>query len=52
MMGMGEPLANFDNVVAALQLMLDDDAYGLSRRSSDAQVRERFCVPAMAQPLA
>jgi len=31
-MGMGEPLANFDNVVAALQLMLDDDAYGLSRR--------------------
>ena len=32
MMGMGEPLANFDNVVAALRLMLDDDAYGLSRR--------------------
>ena len=32
MMGMGEPLANFDNVVAALTLMLDDDAYGLSRR--------------------
>ena len=32
MMGMGEPLANFNNVVAALQLMLDDDAYGLSRR--------------------
>src|SRR4051812_40902204 len=32
MMGMGEPLANFDNVVAALQLMLDDEAYGLSRR--------------------
>src|SRR6187397_1725585 len=32
MMGMGEPLANFDNVVAALQLMLDDNAYGLSRR--------------------
>jgi len=32
MMGMGEPLANFDNVVAAMQLMLDDDAYGLSRR--------------------
>ncbi len=31
-MGMGEPLANFDNVVAAMQLMLDDDAYGLSRR--------------------
>jgi 23S rRNA (adenine2503-C2)-methyltransferase len=32
MMGMGEPLANFDNTVAALKLMLDDDAYGLSRR--------------------
>ncbi|MBC7944990.1 MAG: radical SAM protein [Burkholderiales bacterium] len=31
-MGMGEPLANFDNVVAALKLMLDDNAYGLSRR--------------------
>jgi 23S rRNA (adenine2503-C2)-methyltransferase len=32
MMGMGEPLANFDNVVAAMGLMLDDNAYGLSRR--------------------
>lgn len=32
MMGMGEPLANFDNVVSALNLMLDDNAYGLSRR--------------------
>jgi 23S rRNA (adenine2503-C2)-methyltransferase len=32
MMGMGEPLANFDNVVGALRLMLDDHAYGLSRR--------------------
>ncbi|MDR3409857.1 MAG: 23S rRNA (adenine(2503)-C(2))-methyltransferase RlmN [Formivibrio sp.] len=32
MMGMGEPLANYDNVVAALKLMLDDNAYGLSRR--------------------
>ncbi|MEO5765507.1 MAG: 23S rRNA (adenine(2503)-C(2))-methyltransferase RlmN [Casimicrobiaceae bacterium] len=32
MMGMGEPLANFDHVVAALRLMLDDNAYGLSRR--------------------
>ncbi len=32
MMGMGEPLANFENVVAAMQLMLDDDGYGLSRR--------------------
>jgi 23S rRNA (adenine2503-C2)-methyltransferase len=32
MMGMGEPLANFDAVVAAMSLMLDDNAYGLSRR--------------------
>jgi 23S rRNA (adenine2503-C2)-methyltransferase len=32
MMGMGEPLANLDNVSAALRLMLDDHAYGLSRR--------------------
>jgi 23S rRNA (adenine2503-C2)-methyltransferase len=32
LMGMGEPLLNFDNTVAALKLMLDDDAYGLSRR--------------------
>jgi len=29
---MGEPLANFDNVVTAMQLMLDDNAYGISRR--------------------
>ena len=32
LMGMGEPLANLDNVVVALRLMLDDNAYGLSRR--------------------
>src|SRR5437870_10477858 len=32
MMGMGEPLANFENVVAAMRIMLDDNAYGLSRR--------------------
>ncbi|MCC6657502.1 MAG: 23S rRNA (adenine(2503)-C(2))-methyltransferase RlmN, partial [Rhodocyclaceae bacterium] len=32
LMGMGEPLANYENVVAALRLMLDDNAYGLSRR--------------------
>ncbi|OIQ96797.1 dual-specificity RNA methyltransferase RlmN [mine drainage metagenome] len=32
LMGMGEPLANLDNVVTALRLMLDDNAYGLSRR--------------------
>ncbi|SMB25468.1 putative Fe-S containing enzyme [Sterolibacterium denitrificans] len=32
MMGMGEPLANLENVISALRLMLDDHAYGLSRR--------------------
>lgn len=32
MMGMGEPLLNFDPTVSALKLMLDDYAYGLSRR--------------------
>ncbi len=31
-MGMGEPLLNFDNVVAATELMMDDNAYGLSKR--------------------
>lgn len=32
MMGMGEPLLNFDAVVAAMNLMMDDFAYGLSKR--------------------
>jgi len=32
LMGMGEPLLNYENVVPALRLMLDDHAYGLSRR--------------------
>jgi 23S rRNA (adenine2503-C2)-methyltransferase len=32
MMGMGEPLLNLDNVIPARRLMLDDNAYGLSRR--------------------
>ncbi len=32
MMGMGEPLLNFDNVVSAMDLMLEDLAYGLSKR--------------------
>ena len=32
MMGMGEPLLNFENVVSAIQLMLDDNAYNLSRK--------------------
>jgi len=32
MMGMGEPLMNFDNVVDAMNIMLEDNAYGLSKR--------------------
>jgi 23S rRNA (adenine2503-C2)-methyltransferase len=32
MMGMGEPLNNFQPVVDAMSMMLDDFAYGLSRR--------------------
>ena len=32
MMGMGEPLLNFNNVVAAMNIMMDDNAYGLSKR--------------------
>ncbi|MGB5601988.1 MAG: 23S rRNA (adenine(2503)-C(2))-methyltransferase RlmN, partial [Gammaproteobacteria bacterium] len=32
LMGMGEPLLNFDNVVAAVRIMMDDFAYGLSKR--------------------
>lgn len=45
MMGMGEPLANFDAVVTALKLMLDDHAYGLSRRR--VTVSTSGIVPAM-----
>lgn len=32
MMGMGEPLLNFDAVVPAMDIMLDDFAYGISKR--------------------
>ncbi len=32
MMGMGEPLLNFDNVVDAMDLMMDDMAFGLAHR--------------------
>ena len=45
MMGMGEPLTNFDNVVTALNIMLDDHAYGLSRRR--VTVSTSGIVPAM-----
>jgi hypothetical protein len=48
--GMGEPLANFDNVVTAMRLMLDDNAYGLSRRRVTLSTRvscQRLIVCAM-----
>ena len=32
MMGMGEPLLNYEPVISAMRIMLDDNAYGLSRR--------------------
>jgi 23S rRNA (adenine2503-C2)-methyltransferase len=32
LMGMGEPLLNFTNVVSAMNIMMDDFAYGLSKR--------------------
>ena len=32
MMGMGEPLLNFDNVIDAVELMMEDNCYGLSKR--------------------
>ncbi len=32
MMGMGEPLLNFDNVVAAMHIMMEDLGYGISKR--------------------
>lgn len=32
MMGMGEPLLNFDNVIAAMNIMMDDLGYGISKR--------------------
>ena len=47
MMGMGEPLLNFEPVVSALRLMLDDNAYGLSRRR--VTVSTSGVLPAMAR---
>ncbi len=45
LMGMGEPLLNFEHTVSALRLMLDDNAYGLSRRR--VTVSTSGVVPAM-----
>jgi 23S rRNA (adenine2503-C2)-methyltransferase len=47
MMGMGEPLLNLDNVIPALRLMLDDNAYGLSRRR--VTVSTSGVIPGMDQ---
>lgn len=47
MMGMGEPLLNFDNVIPALNIMLDDFAYGLAKRR--VTVSTAGVVPAMLQ---
>lgn len=46
-MGMGEPLLNFDNVVIAINIMLDDLAYGLSKRR--VTVSTSGVVPAIDQ---
>ena len=45
MMGMGEPLLNLDNVISAVRIMMDDFAYGLSKRR--VTVSTAGVVPAM-----
>ncbi|MFI3135278.1 MAG: 23S rRNA (adenine(2503)-C(2))-methyltransferase RlmN [Methylococcaceae bacterium] len=45
MMGMGEPLLNFENVVTAMRIMMDDFAYGLSKRR--VTISTSGVVPAM-----
>ncbi len=45
LMGMGEPLLNYDNVVRAVRLMMDDFAYGLSKRR--VTISTAGVVPAM-----
>ncbi|RKZ58978.1 MAG: 23S rRNA (adenine(2503)-C(2))-methyltransferase RlmN [Candidatus Parabeggiatoa sp. nov. 2] len=47
MMGMGEPLTNFNNVVTAMNVMMDDFAYGLSWRR--ITLSTAGIVPAMAR---
>ncbi len=46
-MGMGEPLLNFEAVVDAAEIMLEDNAYGLSKRR--VTVSTAGVVPAMAR---
>jgi len=47
MMGMGEPLLNFENVVSAMNIMLDDFGYGLSKRR--VTLSTAGVVPAMVE---
>ena len=47
MMGMGEPLLNFDNVIRAMRLMKDDLGYGVSKRR--LTLSTSGVVPAMDQ---
>jgi 23S rRNA (adenine2503-C2)-methyltransferase len=47
LMGMGEPLANFNNVIKAIRLMMDDNSYGLARRR--LTLSTAGLVPAMAK---
>jgi 23S rRNA (adenine2503-C2)-methyltransferase len=47
MMGMGEPLLNFDAVVKAMDIMMDDCAYGLSKRR--VTLSTSGVVPAMKE---
>ena len=47
MMGMGEPLLNFDNVIKAMHLMKDDLGYGISKRR--LTLSTSGVVPAMDQ---
>lgn len=46
-MGMGEPLLNFDNVAKSVDLMMDDYAYGLSKRR--VTVSTSGVVPALGR---
>jgi len=45
MMGMGEPLMNFENVMSAISLMMEDNSYGLSKRR--VTISTSGVVPAM-----
>ena len=47
MMGMGEPLLNYDNVVPAMDLMMNDEAYGLSKYR--VTLSTSGVIPAMKQ---